>query len=573
MQIDARSLPADAQLDADVAIVGAGPAGIALALELARAGHRVVLIESGGASFSASTQRLGDTVGEDPTHVSMSLTTRRQIGGASNLWAGRCVPFDPVDFQPRQIVGGAGWPLEYDELQAYFARACEWCVCGEATFDAREIPNLAERSLIPGWPEGDIKATALERWSLPTNFGRSYRETLDDSPLLTLATHLTCTEIVCDEGGASVSHMLAKTLRGERVTVRAARYVLACGGLEAVRLLFASNRFHTDGIGNHSGHLGRWYMAQIMVSIARRFTFSERALLAYDLPNTAMYLDNPEIGDPSHENAILSLIYLMLISPLGGRLVAEGIRQAKTKTAHPVSLGKHFKNVLRNLGPAVKFALTVGYQRYLKRGRKVPGVFISSASNVYPILYHGEHLPHYASHVAPSVERDALGMPRLRTQLHFADADISSVIQAHEHLDRYLRLHGLGHLEYVHQDRARAVREQLFGGYAQIGITRMSAGPEDGVLDRNLAVHGFDDLFVASSSAFVTSSQANPTLMIVAFALRLADHLHNVLSNESPAQPRRRHAERIGFPRSSTKETRIDAGQATAVGRRDRQGH
>jgi GMC oxidoreductase/FAD dependent oxidoreductase len=554
VQVDATYLPIGAELEADVAVVGAGPAGIVLALELARAGRRVTLVESGGDSFDADVQQLGDTAGGDYWHVPMSLATRRQIGGASNLWAGRCVPFDPIDFQPRDIVGGARWPMSYEEMEAYFARACEWCLCGEPAFDAREIPNLAERSLVPGWPGGDIRATALERWSLPTNFGKRYRAMLAASPLITLVSNLTCTEIVCDPAGSSVSHMIAKTPAGACVTVRAARHVLACGGLEAVRLLFASNRLHPEGIGNRFGHLGRWYMTHVMVSIAqvhfttppeetiydferdpdgvyvrRRFTFAPEFLLAQNLPNTAMYLDNPEIGDPTHDSAILSLTYLMLVSPLGRYLVAEGIRRSKIKTTHPGSLWAHLKNILSNLGPAIRFALTIGYQRYLIRGRKAPGVFVASASNVYSILYHGEHVPHHSSHVAPTCERDALGVPRLRTQLHFGDADIRGVIEAHEHLDRYLRRHKLGHLKYFHEDSERAIREQLFGGYAQIGITRMSTRPEDGVLDPNLAVHGFDDLFVASSSAFTTSGQANPTLMIVAIALRLGDHLHRTL--------------------------------------------
>ena len=555
MQIDATHLPPEVELKTDVAIVGAGPAGIVLALELARAGHRVALIESGGDSFNADVQRLGDTAGEDSWHVPMSLATRRQVGGTSNLWGGRCVPFDPIDFQPRSIVGDARWPVSYDDLEAYFARACKWCVCGKAAFDVRDIPKLAERSLVPGWPEGDIRATSLERWSLPTNFGRQYRSMLDASPLITLVTNLTCTEIVCDPGGSSVSHVIAKTPDGNRVIVRAARHVLACGGLEAVRLLFASNGVHPEGIGSHSHHLGRWYMAHIMVSIAqihfttppqetiygferdpdgvyvrRRLTFSAEFLAAHNLSNTAMYLENPEMGDPSHESSILSLIYLLLASPLGPYLLAEGTRQRKIKTARPVSNWAHLRNILSDPGPAVKLALTIGYQRYIRRGRKVPGIFVPSASNVYPILYHGEHLPHYTSHVVPTSRRDALGVPRLRTQLHFGDADIRNVIQAHKHLDRYLRRHGLGCVEYLHEDSEKAIREQLFGGYAQVGTTRMSARPEDGVLDANLAVHGFNDLFVASSSAFPTSGQANPTFMIVVVALRLAEHIHKTLS-------------------------------------------
>jgi choline dehydrogenase-like flavoprotein len=549
-----------ATLEAEVAIVGAGPAGITLALELANAGHRVLLIESGGDSYSHEAQQLGDTTGSDSAHVPMSLATRRQIGGASNLWAGRCVPFDPIDFQQRAIVGDAQWPVGYQELASYFSRACKWCMCGEPIFDADEIPSLAADALIPGWPEGDIRSTSLERWSLPTNFGRAYRATLRSSPHVTVLSHLTCTEIVCAADGHSVEYLEARTLKGKQVRIRAKRYVLTCGGIESTRLLFVSNRQHKRGIGNHSGHLGRWYMAHLGASIAqarfttparqtiygferdragiyvrRRFTFAPGYLAEHELPNVAMWLENPEISDPSHGNAVLSFIYLALASPLGRYFIAEGIRRRKIDTSSPVSNWQHVRNVARNLPRAAWFAVTFGYQRFVKRGYKVPGVFVPSAANAYRLYYHGEHLPHYDSHVAPTCELDALGVPRMQTRLRFQDEDIRAAIRVHEHFDGYLRRYGLGHLEYLYADREAGFREQLLDGYHQAGTTRMSARPEDGVLDPQLAVHGFDDLFVASSSAFVTSGQANSTFMIVAFALRLADHLHRTMHHTSAA--------------------------------------
>jgi choline dehydrogenase-like flavoprotein len=549
-----------ARLTADVAIVGAGPTGIVTALELARAGHKILLIESGGESREEQTQRLGEISGRDPLHVSMSLASSRQLGGASNLWGGRCVPFDRLDFQPRDLLAESNWPINYEDIEPYFQRACDWCVCGEAIFDAREIPELASRSLVPGFPDGRVRASSLERWSLPTNFGRIYRSMLERSPHVTLLTNFTCTEIVCAPDGSSVDHLRAQSLDGRAITVSAARYVLACGGLETTRLLLASNRHHPEGIGNHSGHLGRWYMAHVESRIARvhfntppgetiysherdgagvyvrrRLTFAPELLDRERLPNIAMWLVNPAISDPSHGSGVLSFAYLMLASPAGRFFVAEGIRQAHIEPVGETSLRAHLLNVVRDLGPAARFALTFGYQRFLKRGRKVPGFFVPSAANTYPLLYHGEHLPHRESRVELSPDRDALGMPRLATHLHFDSEDVSSVVRAHRLLDEFLREHDLGSVEFLYEDPEAEVRKQLFGGYHQAGTTRMSDRPEDGVTDRDLAIHGFSDLFVASSSTFVTSSQANSTFLLVAFAVRLADHLDRALKAEISA--------------------------------------
>jgi choline dehydrogenase-like flavoprotein len=555
VRVDGSTLLDGAHLNADVAVVGAGPAGIVTALALAQRGHRVLLLESGADTFDAAAQRLADTADHDALHAPMELATRRQLGGASNLWGGRCVPFDPVDFSERELTGGARWPIDYADVAPYFPPACTWCVCGEPVFDARQISELAGSSLIPGFPDGRLSASTLERWSLPTNFAREYGDALERSDRVSLVTGMTCVEIVCAESGAErVEHLRARSLSGVEATITARRYVLACGGLETTRLLFASGRRDRGGIGNHSGHLGRWYMAHVESRIAdvhfdtpaaatiygherdrdgvyvrRRITFSPSAQSEERLANAAIWLVNPELSDPTHGSAVLSFVYLMLVSPLGARFVAEGIRQAHIKASGSVSIARHLANVIRDLPGAMRFAATFGYKRYLKRGRKVPGFFVPSASNVYSLMYHGEHLPNRDSYVEPTSSHDQLGVPRLRTHLRFGEHDVEHVLRAHRVLDDFLREHALGHLVYRHEDVRAAVRAQLSGGYHQAGTTRMSDSPQDGVVDRNLTVHGFDDLHIASSSVFVTSGQANSTFMIIALALRLVDHLDEAL--------------------------------------------
>lgn len=543
-------------LSADVVVVGAGPMGIVVGLELADKGHRVLLVESGGVRFDQAAQELARQAGNDPWHVPSALAVRRGIGGTSATWGGRCVPFDRIDFEPRPVVPDARWPLEYDEMARYLGRACEWCRCGRPVFSALELPELADRSMIPGFPDGDVLTSSLERWSLPTRFGRVYRKRLEAARQLELITGLTCTHIACEPGSGDVDHLVLRSLSGRQAIARGRHYVLATGGLEATRLLMASDDVHSAGIGNSSGHLGRWYMAHVEARVARahlttppestihdherdadgvyvrrRFTFSPGLQRRKGLPNAAMWFVNPPMGDPIHGSGILSGVYLMLISPAGRLMLTDAIRKAGTRTSTPVRKRDHLRNIVRDLGPATRFALDFSYRRFLKPGRKAPGFFVRSAANVYPLDYHGEHLPNPESRVLLTSERDALGVPRIRTEMRFSDEDVASVERAMRELDTALRDAGVGHLEFLFDDIAAGVRECLRegSGFHQTGTTRMAATAADGVVDSNLAVFGAQRLFVASTSTFPTSSQANPTLTGIAFALRLAQHLDREL--------------------------------------------
>src|SRR5205085_7510507 len=136
---------------------GAGPAGIVTALELADAGLDVVVLESGRRRFDPEAQRLADAALYDPKrHAPMSMATRRQLGGASTIWGGRCVPYDPIDFEPREIAPDVRWPVGYDEIAPLFQRACDWFVCGRAAFDGGTLSHLPP-SLVPGLPDEDVR--------------------------------------------------------------------------------------------------------------------------------------------------------------------------------------------------------------------------------------------------------------------------------------------------------------------------------------------------------------------------------------------------------------------------------
>ncbi|GLE52846.1 GMC family oxidoreductase [Mycobacterium montefiorense] len=551
----------NATIETDVVVVGAGAVGIATALELAAAGVRVALIESGLERPDDAAQDLAtlDSQQDDYFHARSELTVRRQVGGTTALWGGRCVKFDAIDFEDRPITAQAPWPIGNEDIDPYRQKACDWAACGQALFNAREIPEIANQDLVAGLPDGAVRTTDLERWALPTRFGRQYRAALQDAPTLTLWTGLTCTEIVTTEAGDAVEHLVVKALDGRAGRIVASDYIIATGGLEATRLLLVSDRHHPAGLGNTGGHLGRWYMSHVEARVAwvhfntdkvlhayerdndgvyvrRRFTFDPQLLRDSGMPNAAVWLVNPPISDPSHGSGILSGVYLTLISPVGRFLLAEAIREAHTKRGDSRQVLAHLRNIVRDLFPSIRFAVTFSYARFLRRGRKAPGFFVKSADNRYSLHYHGEHLPHWESRVELSEERDALGMRKIRTHMYFSDADYDSVRKAIGLIDEHLRRHGVGHVEWVSDDVEGLVHKYLaeMGGFHQVGTTRMSAAAKDGVVDANLQVHGVRGLYIASTSVLPTSSQANPTLLGIALGVRLAEHVANARAAFQP---------------------------------------
>ena len=134
MFTDARNLPDHTTLEADLAIIGGGIAGITLALALAGSRSRVCVIESGGLDFDPQVQSLYE--GEN-TGISYSTTATRLrfFGGSSNHWGGYCRPLDAIDFEQRDWVPFSGWPFALEELTPWYRSATEIVQVAPGRFD------------------------------------------------------------------------------------------------------------------------------------------------------------------------------------------------------------------------------------------------------------------------------------------------------------------------------------------------------------------------------------------------------------------------------------------------------
>lgn len=556
MITSACEIPPDSLLQTDICIVGAGAAGITLALELADSNLDIVLLESG--DYSEDDHHPTVLIGNIKTpinHYPLREARTRLLGGTTSVWGGRCIPFDPIDFEYRDYVPFSGWPVSWEELQQYYKRAHIFCECGEYSYSVGEALPSAPKSVTEHFTDGAITAQNIERWSMPTHFGKAYLERLKSTENLRVLLNATCSHIAATPGNSEIEHISVCTKPGQPgFRVKARNYILAGGGLEVTRLLLASNDVCPDGLGNESGLLGRLYMGHISGSIARahfrgdprktiynferdrddtycrrRFWINPAAQKQQRLLNTVFWLENPPMADASHQNAILSMAYLALTAPILGRhLAPASIRQATTSRGISSSKFQHFMNVVRGLPSIAGYMPGFIYRRYFAR-RKLPGFFLPSGSNTYDLHFHAEQIPSLESRVTLSGKTDALGIPVLEVDYRYADQDLESVLRAHELFKQHLESTDSGTLDFTTQDPTTYILQHSRDGIHQIGTTRMSTSPKEGVVDKNCRVHGTTNLYVASSSVFPTSSQANPTLTIVAFAIRLADTLKQTM--------------------------------------------
>ena len=145
----------------------------------------------------------------------------------------------------------------------------------------------------------------------------------------------------------------------------------------------------------------------------------------------------------------------------------------------------------------------------------------------YLLKYSGEHTPLWDSRVTLAEARDAMDTRRINVLAQVAPQDVESVLRAHQILDAELRRRGLGRLEFHGEpaEMLETISRHAVDGYHQVGLTRMSADPADGVVDPDCRVHGIENLHLAGTGVLPTSGQANPTYLAVCLALRLARRL------------------------------------------------
>lgn len=521
---DARAVPDNSIVEADICIIGGGVAGITLALSFAGGPHRVAMLESGGLDFEPEVQDLcvGDIVGHD--YYDLDTTRLRYFGGTSNHWGGCCTLLSPIDFEPRPWVPYSGWPIARTDLDPYYERAHALCEIGPVNYDGDYWAGLHDRPKMQQHLSRFLSKS--HQYGPPTRFGEVYRDALERAGNINVYLNGTVTELVHDQSGTLLSEVKVRTLEGGGFTARARRYVLACGGIENARILLASNRQESGGVGNRNDLVGRFFMDHLSVWSGAFWATDPEALLAFCELRPANGFDVDgylELGEATQREEGLLNFSLELLPETEVRFPpSKAVNSTKTIAKAlkygtlPDGFAGHVGNVLSDLD-SIRSTAT----------RKLFGDGDGGAQPLRAFLpgVGMEQAPNPDSRVLLSEDRDALGMNRVVLDWRLSELDLRSYWRSLELFGAEMAQAGLGRLQLETPDTADGWPERFYGQHHHMGTTRMHDDPKQGVVDRNCRVHGLGNFYIAGSSVFPTGGYSWPTVNIVALTLRLADHL------------------------------------------------
>jgi len=514
---DLRTVPSGTEIPADVCIIGAGAAGITLANAIGGGPGRTVLLESGGLEPDPAVQALAEGVNAGRPYFALDQCRLRYFGGSTNHWVGHCGPLDPIDFRPRRWVSHSGWPISREELSPYYAAAQVLCELGPFTYDPSEW--FAQVPPLPALDPGKLDY-CMWQFSPPTRFGQRYHDALATSDRTDVFLHATATRLDTDAEGRRVTGIAVRSLDGPSVSVRPRVTVVAGGGIENARLLLASGRVGAGGIGNSWDQVGRYFMDHPHVETGEVLLLDEGPVLSLFTERTSNGTRVRAGLRPTEEaqarEAILNCginISRLALRDTGydaARHLLGGLRRGDW----PERFGQSVLRTIADLD-AVRGTL----DRLLGRSYRRPARVI--------LFARAEQAPNPESRVTLSESTDPLGIPRAELRWRLLPTDLRSVRRSTMLVAEEIGRLGLGRVRLAEWLREREPDwpEALVGGCHHIGTTRMSSDPRHGVVDENCRVHGMANLYVTGSSTFPTSGFMNPTLTIVALALRLADHL------------------------------------------------
>jgi choline dehydrogenase-like flavoprotein len=461
-------------------------------------------------------------VGDMPLINNRFLTQSRYraLGGSTNCWGGWCAPLDQADFAGHGAF--PAWPLGRGELDPFYARAQGICSLGPFQYDPRYWIDRSDGRLaeMPG-DGGSVRTASIQYPPGPwLRFATLYRAELQSARNLWVVLNSNVVSIDAEQenGMDYIKTVSVQTLpQNKKFTVTARRFVVALGGIETVRALLNSpSATQREGLGNNHDQLGRYFNVHPLVTRAATASFGDPA---WAKPVQDLF-GNPEFPvDPSSPQP-----------PVTGQEVPDYEAHADGDQPEP---GPEEARSVYVMGTLVPTADALAASPHGSFRVMLGGTPQSCNLNVC-----WEQVPARENRVTLSDSVDVFGKRRVLLEWKLSAADLATYDHALQETKERLTAAGYALTAFTRtfdiHDRA-TWSGSLQAGEHHMGGTRMAQSPREGVVNADCRLHAVSNLYVSGPSNWPSSGWANPTLTIVAMAIRLADHLRALVAAE-PAE-------------------------------------
>ncbi|MGI9667124.1 MAG: GMC oxidoreductase [Acidimicrobiia bacterium] len=504
----------------DVCIVGAGPAGVALAARLADTDLEVLVLDAGGNyldrleranALKAAAEHIrgpqADARGRNTgyPYYPVRLSRARGIGGSTAALKHhglRSRPLDAIDFE------SGVWPIEHADYESYLSAATDICGIDALSFDKEDESaalDLAGDTSSKGvyFAHGARDAIAMRALGL------------SDLDRQTWVVNAAVTNLTVDATG-TVSNLTATSVSGGSISVEAPAVVLATGGFDNARLILSHPEV-LSLIGSGADEVGRNFMEHLHYTAGHILPSSEESFQAiYDhfceRDESRWITVNDRI---TKANGLARSAFVPI--PAYQSSMKAGVRSFG-RVVRSVPYGPFgadlWKQQAKDIWADRSTVLSATAGRL--RGGSRHDAFVLGAMS--------EQRPHSESRMRLTSKEDRFGMRLPEVHWHIDDDDLASAKESAQMIGLSLEQAGLGEYVPIWSATTTPVFE---GGWHHLGTTRMSTRFSPGVVDSSCRVIGTTNLYVAGSSVFPSGGFANPTLSIVALALRLGDLLAN----------------------------------------------
>ena len=514
MEVDLDSAPDGTNYSVDVCIAGAGIAGLVLAEGFIGSGLRVALLEAGGKTLEARSQQLYTVEMAGHPHSGASEGRFRTFGGSSTRWGGQLLSYTDDVFHPPAATHLTGWPIDNVDLRPFYPRVLNIMGVPEDPFAAASFLDETQ----PVNTTDDVQVR-YARWAPFTR--RSLTGTLGrrclESENITVYLHANVTRL--EREGNAIRKVRANNYQGKTFAFSANHVVLCLGTIESSRLLLLSNH------GNEHDQVGRYFHDHVGVHAATLTGHARAAVADFYLPRLrqgALYTPKLEATakwrSEHAANAVMAHFPIVEAGDSPTATVRMLLQSIQRKELAP--------GLMRRL--AALPAGSLDLLRLLYSTRILRRRTLSKHAELR-LNIDVEQRPSPESRISLSDQKDQLDLPRAKLAWHISAAEQNTVRRFAHTIHAAFIARGIGevvlHSGLLSEDGD--FPSLASDTYHMMGGTRMGDAPAQSVVDRNLKVHGIDNLYVASCSVFPTGGSSNPTFTLMALTLRLAEKLRH----------------------------------------------